>query len=455
MSTILVVDDEAGIREVLSGILEDEGYEVRLAADGVEALAAMESERPELVLLDVWLPRMGGMDVLARLKEDYPGVPVVIISGHGNIDIAVKAVKAGAFDFLEKPLSLERVVTAVKNALELMELRRENQALRSTIEGRDELLGDSPAIHRIRSVIDQAARTNSRILITGENGTGKELVARAVHRKSARASHPFVEVNCAAIPDTLIESELFGHEKGAFTHALNRRRGKFEMADKGTIFLDEVADMSLSAQAKVLRVIQEMRFERVGGEEGIEVDVRVIAASNRDIQAEIAAGNFREDLYFRLNVIPIYVPPLRERPEDVPVLAEHFLSEFASIVDGSGPKRIDEEGTALLQRYTWPGNVRQLKNFIERITIMGDEDLVGPETIREHLGEAVSTAGTTELDEYGGMGLHEARDRFERKYIVQKLEENEYNISRTAQALGVYPSNLHGKIRKFGIEIPR
>ncbi|MFP4637197.1 MAG: sigma-54-dependent transcriptional regulator [Spirochaetaceae bacterium] len=455
MSTILVVDDEAGIREVLSGILEDEGYEVRLAADGVEALATMESERPELVLLDVWLPRMGGMDVLARLKEDYPGVPVVIISGHGNIDIAVKAVKAGAFDFLEKPLSLERVVTAVKNALELMELRRENQALRSTIEGRDELLGDSSAIHRIRSVIDQAAKTNSRILITGENGTGKELVARAVHRKSARAGHPFVEVNCAAIPDTLIESELFGHEKGAFTHALNRRRGKFEMADKGTIFLDEVADMSLSAQAKVLRVIQEMRFERVGGEEGIEVDVRVIAASNRDIQAEIAAGNFREDLYFRLNVIPIYVPPLRERPEDIPVLAEHFLSEFASVVDGSGPKRIDEEGTALLQRYTWPGNVRQLKNFIERITIMGDEDLVGPETIREHLGEAVSTAGTTELDEYGGMGLHEARDRFERKYIVQKLEENEYNISRTAQALGVYPSNLHGKIRKFGIEIPR
>ncbi|MFP4067708.1 MAG: sigma-54-dependent transcriptional regulator [Spirochaetaceae bacterium] len=455
MSTILVVDDEAGIREVLSGILEDEGYEVRLAADGVEALATMESERPELVLLDVWLPRMGGMDVLARLKEDYPGVPVVIISGHGNIDIAVKAVKAGAFDFLEKPLSLERVVMAVKNALELMELRRENQALRSTIEGRDELLGDSSAIHRIRSVIDQAAKTNSRILITGENGTGKELVARAVHRKSARAGHPFVEVNCAAIPDTLIESELFGHEKGAFTHALNRRRGKFEMADKGTIFLDEVADMSLSAQAKVLRVIQEMRFERVGGEEGIEVDVRVIAASNRDIQAEIAAGNFREDLYFRLNVIPIYVPPLRERPEDIPVLAEHFLSEFASVVDGSGPKRIDEEGTALLQRYTWPGNVRQLKNFIERITIMGDEDLVGPETIREHLGEAVSTAGTTELDEYGGMGLHEARDRFERKYIVQKLEENEYNISRTAQALGVYPSNLHGKIRKFGIEIPR
>ncbi|MFW5797022.1 MAG: sigma-54-dependent transcriptional regulator [Spirochaetota bacterium] len=455
MSTILVVDDEAGIREVLSGILEDEGYEVRLAADGVEALATMESERPELVLLDVWLPRMGGMDVLARLKEDYPGVPVVIISGHGNIDIAVKAVKAGAFDFLEKPLSLERVVMAVKNALELMELRRENQALRSTIEGRDELLGDSSAIHRIRSVIDQAAKTNSRILITGENGTGKELVARAVHRKSARAGHPFVEVNCAAIPDTLIESELFGHEKGAFTHALNRRRGKFEMADKGTIFLDEVADMSLNAQAKVLRVIQEMRFERVGGEEGIEVDVRVIAASNRDIQAEIAAGNFREDLYFRLNVIPIYVPPLRERPEDIPVLAEHFLSEFASVVDGSGPKRIDEEGTALLQRYTWPGNVRQLKNFIERITIMGDEDLVGPETIREHLGEAVSTAGTTELDEYGGMGLHEARDRFERKYIVQKLEENEYNISRTAQALGVYPSNLHGKIRKFGIEIPR
>ena len=452
MSTILVVDDEEGIREVLSAILEDEGYAVRVAADGVEGLALMESESVDLVLLDVWLPNMGGIDVLKKIKEDNPEIPTIIISGHGSIDIAVKAVKLGAFDFLEKPLSLERVTTAVKNALELEKLRRENRALRSTIERRNELLGESEALQRIRAVIEQAGNTGSRILITGENGTGKELVARAVHRRSDRANRPFVEVNCAAIPDTLIESELFGHEKGAFTHAVSRRRGKFEMADGGTIFLDEVADMSLSAQAKVLRVIQEMRFERVGGEESIEVDVRVIAATNRDIQAEIAAGNFREDLYFRLNVIPIHVPPLRERPEDLEPLANHFLDEFDP-TDGEQPKRISEEGMELLRGYEWPGNVRELKNFIERITIMSDADVVGPDTIREHVGEVRVAPESGELAEYDGMSLSDARDRFERKYIVQKLEENGYNISRAAQALSVYPSNLHGKIKKFGIEM--
>ena len=452
MSTILVVDDEEGIREVLSAILEDEGYAVRVAADGVEGLALMESESVDLVLLDVWLPNMGGIDVLKKIKEDSPEIPTIIISGHGSIDIAVKAVKLGAFDFLEKPLSLERVTTAVKNALELEKLRRENRALRSTIERRNELLGESEALQRIRAVIEQAGNTGSRILITGENGTGKELVARAVHRRSDRANRPFVEVNCAAIPDTLIESELFGHEKGAFTHAVSRRRGKFEMADGGTIFLDEVADMSLSAQAKVLRVIQEMRFERVGGEESIEIDVRVIAATNRDIQAEIAAGNFREDLYFRLNVIPIHVPPLRERPEDLEPLANHFLDEFDP-TDGEQPKRISEEGMELLRGYEWPGNVRELKNFIERITIMSDADVVGPDTIREHVGEVRVAPESGELAEYNGMSLSDARDRFERKYIVQKLEENGYNISRAAQALSVYPSNLHGKIKKFGIEM--
>mgnify|MGYP006266261981 CR=1 FL=1 len=452
MSTVLVVDDEEGIREVLTGILEDEGYEIRVAADGIEGLAIMENEPVDLVLLDVWLPHMGGVDVLKKIKEDSPDVPVIIISGHGSIDIAVKAVKLGAFDFLEKPLSLERVTTAVKNALELEKLRRENRALRSSIEQRDELTGESDAIERIRAIIEQAGRTNSRILITGENGTGKELVARAVHRRSERADGPFVEVNCAAIPDTLIESELFGHEKGAFTHALSRRRGKLEMADSGTLFLDEVADMSLSAQAKVLRAIQEMRFERVGGEEGINVDVRVIAATNRDIQEEIAAGTFREDLFFRLNVIPIRVPPLRERPDDIPLLVDHFLRELDP-GEGAGLKHISDEGMELLRAYEWPGNVRELKNFIERITIMSDDDVIGPETIREHLGEATPTSGSSELDEYTNMGLNEARDSFERKYIVLKLEEHGYNISRTAQALGIYPSNLHGKIKKFGIEM--
>ncbi|MFO8065835.1 MAG: sigma-54-dependent transcriptional regulator [Spirochaetota bacterium] len=454
MSRILVVDDEQGIREALLGILEDEGYEVRLAEDGSECLSIMEEESIDLVLLDVWLPNMGGVDVLKKIKEDYPDTPVLIISGHGNIDIAVKAVKIGAFDFLEKPLSLERVVTAVKNALELEQLRRENKALKNSIEQRNDLLGQSEAISRIRSMIEQAAKTNSRILITGENGVGKELVARHVHLRSERADKAFVEVNCAAIPDNLIESELFGHEKGAFTHAVNRRRGKFEMADRGTLFLDEIVDMSLSAQAKVLRVIQEMRFERVGGEKSLEVDVRVIAATNRDIQSEIAAGNFREDLYFRLNVIPIHVPPLRERPEDIPHLVWHFIRELDPS-DGESPKRMSEEGMEILQNYEWPGNIRELKNFIERITIMSDEAVIGPDTIHEHLGHGRTVSPGSGLDEYADMGLNEARDAFERKYISQKLEENGYNISRTARALGIYPSNLHGKIKKFGIEMSK
>ena len=452
MSKILVVDDEQGIREALTGILEDEGYEVRVAPDGIEGLGLMQAEGIDLVMLDIWLPNMGGVDVLKEIKEHYPEVPVVIISGHGSIDIAVKAVKLGAFDFIEKPLSLERVVTAVQNALEMEHLRRENKALKHTIEQREELLGHGDAIKKIRGIIEQAGRTSSRILITGENGTGKELVARAIHRRSERAEYPFVEVNCAAIPDSLIESELFGHEKGAFTHAVNRRRGKFEVADTGTIFLDEVADMSLSAQAKVLRVIQEMRFERVGGEESINVDVRVIAATNRDIQAEIAAGNFREDLYFRLNVIPIDVPPLRDRAEDIPALVRHFMTEL-DVTGGEQPKRLSEDGMQLLQSYEWPGNVRELKNFIERINIMSEEEVIGPDTIREHLGQNRLQTGDSGMQEYSDMGLSEARDSFERKYIVQKLEENGYNISRTAQALGIYPSNLHGKIKKFGIEM--
>lgn len=454
MSRILVIDDEQGIREVLSGILEDEGYQIFSAEDGIEGLRLLKTEPIDVVLLDVWLPNMGGIDVLKQIKATYPETQVIIISGHGNIDLAVKAVKLGAFDFMEKPLSLERVVTLVRNALEMEQLKKENRRLRSTFLDDDEILGESEGMRRVRGIIQQSAASDSRILISGENGTGKELVAREIHRRSRRAGEPFVEVNCAAIPDTLIESELFGHEKGAFTSAVGRRRGKFEMADRGTLFLDEVADMSLSAQAKVLRAIQEMKFERVGGEQSLSVDVRLIAATNKDIQHEIAEGRFREDLFFRLNVIPIHVPPLRERSGDLPILIDFFMKKFRPSPEAA-LKTVDAEAMQLLQEYDWPGNVRELKNFIERVNIMTDEEVLTAELIRFFLGEPTPRRRVDDMHEYGEMGLNEARDSFEKRYIMQKLQEHGNNISRTAEALGVYPSNLHGKIRKFGIKIEK
>ena len=454
MTRVLVVDDEDGIREVLQEILEDEGYEVFAAEDGLEALSTLKTEPIDLVILDVWLPQKGGIEVLQEMKEGYVDMPVIVISGHGSIDVAVKAVKMGAFDFLEKPLSLEKVVTLVRNALELQKLRRENRELRNSLQPSQQMIGRSPELERIRSVIDQSAETDSTILITGENGTGKELVAREVHRKSRRASAAFVEVNCAAIPDTLIESELFGHEKGAFTSAVSRRRGKFELADHGTLFLDEVADLSLSAQAKMLRVVQEMRFERIGGEESINVDVRLIAATNKDILEEVEAGNFREDLYYRINVVTIPVPALRERAEDIPQLVEHFMEEQRG--EDDPPKRFSADAMKELSAYSWPGNIRELKNFVERITILTDEQEIGVEEVRRNLGQASrGRRRSSELGEYLEMGLNEAKDTFERRYIEEKLDEHGYNISRTAQALGIYPSNLHGKIRKFGIDVKK
>ncbi len=328
MSTILIIDDEPGIRTVLRDVLEDEGHTVLAAEDGIQGLAELAGGGVDLVFLDVWLPHMGGMDVLKNIKEQFPDLEVIMISGHANISLAVQATKMGAFDFLEKPLSLDRTMTVVRNALAIETLRRENRTLRDSIFMDDRMVGDSDGMRAVRALIAQAAASESRILILGENGTGKELVAREVHARSARASGPFIEVNCAAIPETLIESELFGHEKGAFTNALQRRRGKVETADHGTLFLDEIADMSLNTQAKVLRVLQEMRFERVGGEESISVDVRVIAATNKDIRAEIGKGRFREDLFFRINVVPIHVPPLRERLEDMPSLVAYFMEKF-------------------------------------------------------------------------------------------------------------------------------
>jgi two-component system, NtrC family, nitrogen regulation response regulator NtrX len=454
MSTVLIIDDEPGIRSVLSDILKDENYDVRTANDGFEGLSLMKTEEIDLVILDIWLPNMGGIDVLKQLKQDYSDIEVIVISGHANIDLAVKAVKLGAFDFLEKPLSLDKIITLVRNALHLESLKRENKNLKTSIFIEDRMIGSSPSMQRVRELIAQSAKSDAKVLITGENGTGKELVAREIHTAGARSDKPFVEVNCAAIPDTLIESELFGHEKGAFTSAVSMRKGKFELADKGTLFLDEIADMSPSAQAKVLRAIQEMRFERIGSEETIDVDVRILAATNKNIQEEIAAGRFREDLFFRLNVVPIDVPSLKERIEDLPELLEYFLEKYKHEGDES-PKTVSPEGLRILERYLWPGNIRELKNFAERVTIMTEESEISAETVQHFLGEKNNSLDAGELQEFHDLKLNEAKDLFEVKFLEIKLQEHDYNISQTAQTLGIYPSNLHGKIRKFGIEMKK
>ena len=457
MATILVIDDEPGIRSTVRDILEDEGHEVLVAEDAVVGLEAMDERHPSLAVLDVWLPRMGGLDALVEMKKRRPDMEVIVVSGHGTIDMAVRALKLGAFDFIEKPLSMDRLLTAVRNALEIGELKRENRSLKRAAAAALEiepLVGSSAALGEVLALIEQAAPSDARILITGENGTGKELVARSVHAKGKRADKPFIEVNCAAIPDTLLESELFGHEKGAFTDAVSRRAGRFEAADGGTLFLDEVADLSLPAQAKVLRVLQEMRFERLGGEKTISVDVRVIAATNKDIRAEIAAGRFREDLYFRLAVVPIRMPPLRERREDVGELCRWFLAKAAAA--GAPEREISEEGLALLSARSWPGNVRELANFIERLAVMSDERLVSAQTVARVLGEG-STARTEPLvgRRYGSLALAEARELFERDYLVQKLRECDYNVAKAAEASGIHPSGLHAKIKKYGIEQER
>ncbi len=454
MSSILVVDDEQGIRQVLQDVLGDEGHQVVTVEDGFQALEILEKEAVDLVILDVWLPNMGGIDVLKRVRKGWPDIEVVIISGHANINMAVQAVKIGAFDFLEKPLSLDKTITVVENALKLEELKRENRSLKETIFFEDEMIGSGEGMSKVKELIDQSAGSEARILILGENGTGKELVAREIHRRSPRAKAPFVEVNCASIPETLIESELFGHEKGAFTDAHARRKGKFELADGGTLFLDEIADMSLSTQAKVLRILQEMKFERIGGEKSVSVDVRVIAATNKNIQEEIRSGRFREDLYFRINVIPIFVPPLRERTEDLQALIDYFMVKFKRSAD-SEAKRFSGEAVQLLQTYFWPGNVRELKNFIERINIMTEEKVISSDSVRRYLTSRTDWEKEEVLKGFESMKLNEAKDEFEREFLVKKLEENEQNIARTSRALGITPSHLHNKINKHGIEIKK
>ena len=445
---ILVVDDEAGIRQTLRGILEDEGHSVTTAADGVSGRALMSSDEFDLVLLDVWLPDRDGLDLLSELREGNLTTPVIVISGHGNIDTAVKAMRIGAHDFLEKPLALNRVVVSVENALERYRLEREVQELSNRLEPERHLIGDSEPMRKLGGDLELAARAESRILITGENGTGKELVARRVHSLSRRSSRAFVEVNCAAIPEELIESELFGHVKGAFTGASGNRRGRFEQADGGTLFLDEIADMSLATQAKVLRVLEEQRFERVGGSDPIDVDVRVLAATNKDLEGdELPAGRFREDLYFRLAVIPLHVPALRERREDIPALVDHFLKRFAAEA-GRRPKAIDAAALERLVAYSWPGNVRELRNLTERLMIMAPGKAVGLADLPPRIRGKGAVAPIE--DDYAS--LKEAREAFERLYIERRLTAAGGNVSQTARDLGIDRRHLYRKLRAYGID---
>ena len=447
--SILIVDDEAGVRASLAGVLRDEGYEVDAVDSGEACLERLTRRHYDVIVLDIWLPGMDGLATLERLEQRRVNAAVVMISGHGNIESAVRAIKMGAFDFVEKPLSLEKTVLVVRNAIRQRRLEEENRRLRASMDKRLTMVGESYVMSQLREQVAMAAPTNGRVLIYGENGTGKELVARTIHGLSRRRAGPFVEVNCAAIPEELIESELFGHVKGAFTGAVADRRGRFEAADGGTLFLDEIADMTLKTQAKVLRALQEQVVQPVGRTADIKVDVRVIAATNKDLTVEIRHGRFREDLYFRLNVIPIFVPPLRDREADIPRLAEHFINEFAREY-GRRAKALDPSALAVLTSYPWPGNVRELRNTIERLMIMVPGDVITSGDLAFLEGAAPSAV--LEPDETGAITpLHQARDRFEREYILRALAAQQGNISRTADVLGVERSNLYRKMRGFGI----
>ncbi|MHB8486756.1 MAG: sigma-54-dependent transcriptional regulator [Candidatus Acidiferrales bacterium] len=444
-ASILIVDDESGIRQSLSALLRDEGYDVTAVSSGEECIEAVERRPFDLILLDIWLPGIDGLATLERINE-HDGAPmVVMISGHGKIETAVRATKLGAFDFIEKPLSLDKTVLAVKNALDYLRLEKENRRLRAELEQRYQILGDSVPMKALRQQIALTAPTNGRVLIYGESGTGKELVARALHAQSSRAQGPFVEVNCAAIPEELIESELFGHRKGSFTGASEDKAGKFQKADGGTLFLDEVGDMSLKTQSKVLRALEEQRVEPIGSSEMAAVDVRVIAATNKKLEDEISRNAFREDLFYRLNVIPFTVPPLRDRTEDIPILARHFLAEFNRAY-GKKPKELTPAAMDVLLRYPWPGNVRELKNLIERLVIMSPAQHIEP----QHLPpEVFRDAGRGPQHPYAT--LQEARSAYEREFILRKLEENQWNMTKAATAIGLERTHLYRKMKSLGI----
>ncbi len=453
---ILVIDDEAAIRDSLRMILEYDGYECLGAANSQEGLAVVERESPDLVFLDIKMPGMDGLEVLGRLKAMDEALPVIMISGHATVSTAVEATKLGAFDFIEKPLASERVLVSIRNALDQARLRDENRTLKRTVEVRHQMVGESPILRRVMEAVARAAPTTATVLLQGESGVGKELVARTIHRNSLRSRERFVQVNCAAIPDELIESELFGHEKGSFTGATEKQLGKFEQADRGTIFLDEVGDMTLKTQAKVLRVLQEGEVERLGSSRTIKVDVRVIAATNKDLEEEIRQNHFREDLFYRLAVIPIVVPPLRDRPDDIPLLVRHFMDLF-SRENNVRPKKLTAAAMELLKAYRWRGNVRELRNTVERLLIMAPGEAIDvadlPETVRSGSARAtVEEAGGEEEGSDRPGTLREFKESAERRFLVEKLRETGWNISRTAELIGTPRSNLYKKLEHYNIK---
>ncbi len=449
MHNILIVDDESGIRQSLKGVLEDEGYKASIADSGEASLDALRKRSFDVVLLDVWLPGMDGLETLQKIRDLENAPEVIMISGHGTIETAVRATKLGAYDFLEKPLSIDKTLNLIRHAIDAKQMKQENRELRKQLTPRSVIEGESVPMKALRQQILLMAPTNGRVLIYGESGTGKELVARAIHAQSLRKNEMFVELNCAAIPEDLIESELFGHRKGSFPAATTDKEGKFHRAHGGTLFLDEIGDMSLKTQSKVLRTLDEQRFTPVGSDEPVTVDARLIASTNKDLDEEISRGNFREDLFYRLNVIPFSVPPLRERQEDIPLLARHFLKEFSATY-GRRPRELTDDAVDTLMRYSWPGNVRELRNVIERIVIMN------PTTTRfdrKHLPPLVHRDGTRRSIGAEFSTLHQARAAYERDYILKKLDDNHGNISRTAEVLGLERSHLYRKMKTLGIAV--
>lgn len=449
---ILITDDEKSIRNILRDILEFEKYQVEEAENGEEAIKLVKEKEIDLMILDIKMKGMDGLEVLEKVKELKPEIPVIMISGHGTIKIAVDATKKGAFDFLEKPPDLNRLLITVRNALKSSELMRENRQIRTELHGAKEIMGESPAIKQIKKTIETIAPSNSRVLITGENGTGKELVARSIHNLSRRSSKKFVDVNCAAIPGELLESELFGHEKGAFTGATDRRIGKFEQADGGTLFLDEIGDMSLDAQAKVLRALQENQITRVGGNESITVDVRVISATNKELESEIGEGNFREDLFHRLSVIPIHLPPLRERKEDIPVLADSFLAKLADDEIVFSGKSFSDEALEALTGKKWTGNIRELQNAVERLALLSENDRISATDVDKLVtGQSGSKKVLNELiEDTDSFQIY--KEEAERLFLIRKLEKYDWNVSATADAIDIQRSHIYTKMKKYDIE---
>ncbi|MFH0726318.1 MAG: sigma-54 dependent transcriptional regulator [Pseudomonadota bacterium] len=448
--SILVVDDEKAIRQTLSGILSDEGFEVSSASNGYEALQIIDAEAPDLVLLDIWMQGIDGIETLKEIKKNHPHIQVILISGHGSVETAVKATKLGAFDLIEKPLSIDKVIVTINNALNFRRLEEENRYLRKKTIEKHSISGNSPQIIALKKQIAQAAPSDAWILITGENGTGKELVARTIHQLSARAANPLVDINCAAIPENLIESELFGHEKGTLSGNTSKKIGKFELATNGTLFFDEIGDMSLSTQSKILRVLQEQKFHRLGGSRTLSVNVRIIAATNKNLPEEIANGRFREDLYYRINVIPIDVPPLRQRPEDIPLLVDTFLRESGG-QSHSKPKKIAPDALECLSKAAWPGNVRELKNLIERLSIMVKKETITISDLPPAFNPDANVMKTVFQEPVFSIDhLEEARKAFEEAFVRQKLEQNRQDFQKTAKAIGISVRALKKLIHKAG-----